>query len=186
VAKLVYAPITSLDGYTTDAEGGFEWAAPDDEMFEAVNELERGFGTCLYGRRMYETLLSWESFEASEGTAPAVAAFAEIWRAADKVVYSRTLGAVSSAKTRLERAFDADTVRQMKATVDHDIAIGGPELAGQALAAGLVDEVHLFVHAVTVGGGTPAWPANVRSDLELLGQQRFGSGALHLHYRVEH
>ena len=182
--KLVYSAITSLDGYTADEDGNFDWAAPDPEVFGFVNDLERGFGTYLYGRRMYETMRSWETFEAGEDESPQVREFAGIWRAADKVVYSTTLDAASSGRTRIERAFEPAAVRRMQDEAGHDLSVGGPDLAGQALTAGLVDEVHLFVTPVTVGGGTRALPERFRSELELLSVDRFTGGVLHLHYRI--
>jgi dihydrofolate reductase len=184
MAKLVYSTITSLDGYTADADGTIDWSVPDPEVFTFINDLERGFGTYLYGRRMYASMIYWETFDAAEDQPPYVRDFAGIWRAAAKVVYSRTLGAVSSARTRVERAFDPGAVRRMKETTGHDISVGGPELAGQAMAAGLIDEMHLFLTPVTVGGGTPALPDRFRSRLELLGVDRFGGGVVHLHYRT--
>jgi dihydrofolate reductase len=184
VARLVYAAITSLDGYTADDNGNFDWAAPDPEVFAFINDLERDFGTYLYGRRMYETMVYWETFGAADDEPPHVRDFAELWRAAAKVVYSRTLGAVSGKRTRIERAFDPGAVLRMKGTEGQDMSVGGPDLAGQAMAAGLVDEVHLFLTPVTVGGGTPALPDHFRSELELLHVDRFGSGVVHLHYRI--
>ncbi|MCW2572618.1 MAG: bifunctional deaminase-reductase domain protein [Frankiales bacterium] len=184
MAKLVYSAITSLDGYVADRDGSFEWAEPDDEVHAAVNELERPISTYLYGRRMYEVMVGWDTIWPTPDQ-PAVARdFAEIWQAADKVVYSTTLPAVSSAKTRLERSFDAGSVRRLKAESAADLSVGGPGLAGHALRAGLVDECHLFVNPVVVGGGTRALPDDVRVDLELLDERRFGNGVVHLHYRT--
>jgi dihydrofolate reductase len=184
VTKLIYAVLGSLDGYFEDEEGGFDWAAPDDEVHAFVNELERSIGTYLYGRRMYETMVFWETVSA-EADEPAVfLEYAEIWRAAEKIVYSRTLQTPSSAKTRIEREFDPDAVRQLKLSSTADIAVAGGELAGQAIGAGLVDECHLFVCPIVVGGGKRALPDNVRSELELLDERRFGNGVVHLHYRV--
>ena len=184
MAKLVYSTITSLDGYTTDEDGGFEWGAPSVEVLTFINDLERRFGTHLYGRRMYETMVYWETFDEAGDAPPGVRDFAGMWRTASKVVYSRTLGEVSSDRTRIERAFDATAVQRLKGTAGHDISIGGPEIAGQAMAAGLVDEIHLFVMPITVGGGKAALSDHVRSDLDLLGVDRFGDGVVHLHYRV--
>ncbi len=184
MAKLVYSTIMSLDGYTADRDGRFDWSAPDPEVFTFINALERGYGTYLYGRRMYEAMVYWETFEAGESQPPYLGDFAETWRAAAKVVYSRTLGGVSSARTRIERVFDPGAVRRMKETAARDMSVGGPDLAGQALAAGLVDEVHLFLTPVTVGGGTAALPGHVLPELELSGVDRFGSGVVHLHYRT--
>ena len=184
MAKLVYSAITSLDGYTADDDGNFEWGAPDEDVHKFVNDLQRGVGTYLYGRRMYEAMLYWENLDATEERQAVVRDFAAIWRAADKVVYSRTLEAPSSARTRVERAFDPEAVLRMKETAGGDLSVGGADLAGQALAAGLVDELHLFVTPVTVGGGTPALPDLYRSELDLLGVDRFASGVAHLHYRI--
>ena len=183
MAKLIYSAITSLDGYVADDDGNFDWAEPDEEVFAFVNELERPVGTYLYGRRMYETMLSWET--ATTTDAPTfVREFAEIWGAADKVVYSKTLASVSSARTRLERTFDAESVRNMKAKTTHDMTVGGADLAAQAIRAGLVDECHLFITPVVIGGGTHALPDHIRVDLELLSQRPFGNGVVHLQYRV--
>lgn len=184
MAKLTYAAITSLDGYVADADGNFDWAAPDEEVHAFVNDLVRPAGTHLYGRRMYEVMLAWEPPHAFTDEPPAIQDFAEIWLAADKVVYSRTLETASSARTRIEREFDPDAVRQMKASAERDLIVGGPDLAGQALGAGLVDECHLFLAPVVVGGGTQALPDGLRLDLQLLDERRFGSGFVHLHYRT--
>lgn len=184
MAKLVYGAITSLDGYTADESGKFDWAAPDSEVHAFVNDLERSVGTYLYGRRMYETMVYWETFDAADDQSPVVRDYAGIWRSAAKIVYSRTLNAVSSAGTRIEREFDPEAVLRMKQTAERDISIGGPGLAGQAMAAGLVDELHLFLTPVTVGGGTSALPDHLRSKLELLGVDRFAGGVVHLHYRT--
>jgi dihydrofolate reductase len=184
MARLIYSAITSLDGYVADAEGNFDWCAPDAEVHAFVNDLERTVGTHLYGRRMYDVLAVWETLDTGPEQEPVMRDFAGIWRAADKVVYSRTLESVSTARTRLERDFDADVVRAMKEGADRDLSVGGPGLASYALRAGLVDEVHLFLSPVVVGGGTPALPAGVRLDLELLDQHRFGNGVVHLAYRV--
>ena len=156
MAKLVYSTIMSLDGYIADDNGNFDWAEPDTEVFAFINDLERGFGTYLYGRRMYETMVYWETFDAAEDEPSCVRDFAAIWRGAAKVVYSRTLGEASSTRTRIERAFDPAAVLRMIGTSGHDISVGGPDLASLAMAAGLIDEMHLFLTPVTVGGGTPA------------------------------
>ena len=179
MGRLVYAAICSLDGYTVDAEGSFAWAAPDDEVHAFVNDLQRGQGTHLYGRRMYEVMSYW-------ATAPVDASvsgdYAAIWQAADKVVFSSTLEEATTPRTRVERFFDTDAVRALVAKSGGDVSIGGATLAASAFAADLVDECHLFLHPVTVGGGTPALPGGVR--LELHDQRRFASGVVHLHYRV--
>jgi dihydrofolate reductase len=183
MVKLIYSAITSLDGYVADEDGNFDWAAPDDEVHAFVNDLERPVGTYLYGRGMYETMVVWETMDLA-GQPPVVADFARLWRTADKIVYSKTLEAVTAAKTRLERDFDPAAIRQMKEMVGRDITVGGPRLAAQAIRAGLVDELNLFVTPVVVGGGTPSLPGNVRLKLDLLGERRFGSGVVHLHYRI--
>src|SRR4051794_36916954 len=180
MAKLIYSAIGSLDGYVEDASGNFQWAAPDDEVHAFVNELERPLGTYLYGRRMYETMVFWETVD-PKGEGPAVPLdFAAIWQAAEKVVYSRTLEKATSARTRIERDLDPDAIRQMKQSSRSDISIGGAELAGQAIDAGLVDELHLLLVPVLVGGGKRALPNDVNVQLELLDQRRFRSGAVHL------
>ena len=182
MAKLIYSAITSLDGYVADRDGSFDWAAPDAEVHAFVNELERPIGTHLYGRRMYEVMTAWETMQTVDEP-PVMKDFAEIWQAANKIVYSTTLDAVSSARTRIERNFDADAVRQLKAASDSDLSIGGPGLAAHAIEAGLVDEYHLFLAPVVVGGGTQALPDGLRLSLELLDERRFDSGFVHLHYR---
>ena len=184
MGKLIYAAIASLDGYVEDEEGRADWSMPDEEVHAFVNDLERPIGTYLYGRRMYETMVFWEtaSMEADE---PAVFRdYAEIWRATEKIVYSRTLEKVSSARTRIEREFDRDAVRRLKQSSVTDIAIGGAELAGHAMGAGLVDECHLFLCPIVVGGGKRALQHNVRAQLDLLDTRRFPNGVVHLHYRV--
>jgi len=183
VAKLVYSAITSLDGYVADADGSFDWSAPDADVHGFVNDLERTIGTYLYGRRMYEVMVAWETVGVSDQPA-LVRDFAEIWRAADKIVYSRTLEAPASARTRIERAFDAEAVRRLKAGAQRDMSVGGPEIAAHAIRAGLVDECHLLVSPMIVGGGTRALPDDVRAQLELLGERRFANGVVSLHYRT--
>jgi dihydrofolate reductase len=183
MARLIYSAIASLDGYTADASGGFEWAAPGPEVHAFVNDLEREAGTSLYGRRMYETMAVWETLDVSTEPAP-MREYAEIWRAADKVVYSRTLARVSTPRTRIEREFDPEAVREMKARAARDITVGGPGLAAHALRAGVVDECHLFLVPVVVGGGTRALPEGLRIDLELADERRFASGVVYLRYRV--
>jgi dihydrofolate reductase len=181
VAKLIYSAIASLDGYVADEHGNFDWAAPDDEVHAFVNDLERPIGTYLYGRRMYDVMVYWETVA---DQSPVVQDFAEIWQTADKIVYSRTLESVSSARTRVEREFDPDAVRQLKASAGRDISVGGPELAAQAIRAGLVDELHLFVTPVVVGGGNRSLPGDVRVPLELLDERRFGNGVVYLRYGI--
>ncbi len=181
MAKVIYVAIASLDGYVADADGNFDWAAPDEEVHVFVNDLVRPVGTHLYGRRMYEVLVAWETMTDER---PFIRDFAEIWRGAEKVVYSRTLREPSSARTRIERAFDPETIRRMKATAPRDISVGGPDLAAQAIAAGLVDEYHLIAAAAVVGGGTRFLADGLRMDLELADTRRFANGMVHLHYRA--
>jgi len=178
---LIYAMIASLDGYVEDESGRFDWAAPDEEVHAFVNELERPIGTYLYGRRMYETMVAWETMDDEH---PVMRDFAELWRAAEKIVYSRSLESASSARTRIEHDFDAGAVRRLKESAQGDIGIGGPELAGQAIAAGLVDECHLIVVPVLVGGGKRAFPDGVRVDLALLDERSFAGGAVYLRYKL--
>ena len=184
MAGLIYSAITSLDGYVADEDGKFDWAAPDEEVHSFVNDLERPIGTYLYGRRMYDVLVAWETMDTGEQP-PVMRDYAEIWRAADKIVYSRTLETVSSARTRIERDFNPEAVRQLKARADRDISVGGPELAAQAIRAGLVDELHQFLTPIVVGGGNKFLPDGVRVELELLDERRFGNGVVHLHYRTK-
>jgi dihydrofolate reductase len=184
MAKLTYTAITSLDGYIEDADGRFDWAAPDEEVHRFVNDLERPVGTHLYGRRLYETMVFWERRPAPEKQPAFEQDFAAIWQRADKIVYSRTLETVRSARTRIEREFDHETVRQLKESADADLTVGGAELAGRAIAAGLVDEYHLLLVPVLVGGGKPSLPDGVRAGLELLDERRFRNGTVHLHYRT--
>jgi dihydrofolate reductase len=185
MAKMIYSAITSLDGYVADEDGNFDWAAPDEEVHSFVNDLERSVGTYLYGRRIYETMVYWETAHTLPGRPPFIQDFAEIWQAADKIVYSRTLETVSSARTRIERDFDPEAVRQMKGSAARDISVGGPDLAGQAIKAGLVDEYHLFLTPIVVGSGKPSLPDNILVKLELIDERRFGSGVVHLHYRTK-
>jgi dihydrofolate reductase len=181
MAKLIYSAITSLDGYVADAGGTFHWAEPDEEVHNFVNDLERPVGTYLYGRGLYEVMVAWETLPLSDQP-PAMRDFAEIWRAADKIVYSKTLETVSSARTQIERDFDPEAVRQMKAAAERDLTVGGPDLAAQAFKAGLVDECQVFLAPVVVGGGKQSLPDNVRLTLELLDERRFGNGMVHLRY----
>jgi dihydrofolate reductase len=183
VAKLIYSAITSLDGYVSDEAGAFEWAEPDEEVHAFFNDLERRVGTYLYGRRMYEVMVAWETTGFADQPAY-IRDFAEIWRAADKIVYSKTLATVSSARTRIEREFDPKAVRQAIAEAGHDFSVGGPELAAHAFEAGLVDECHVFLAPILVGGGKPSLPDDVRLRLELLDERRFGNGMIYLRYRA--
>jgi dihydrofolate reductase len=185
MARLIYSAIASLDGYIEDAESRFDWAAPSDEVHAFVNELERAVTTYLYGRRRYETMLFWEQPPELAEQPPTVQEFARIWQAADKVVYSKTLQTATSARTRIEREFDPDAVRALKATAAGDLTVGGAELAARAIAAGLVDEYQLFLVPALVGGGKRALPDDhLHLDLELLDERRFGNGTVYLHYRT--
>jgi dihydrofolate reductase len=185
VAKLIYASIASLDGYIADEDGNFDWAAPDEEVFSFVNDLERSVGTYLYGRRLYELMTGWETDPAAAAQSPAAREFAVIWQAADKVVYSRTLETASTTRTRIERDFNPEAVRQLKAAAERDLTVGGPALGAHAITAGLVDEYHLFVVPVAVGGGKHVLPDRVRLRLELLDERRFGNGVVYLRYRTQ-
>jgi dihydrofolate reductase len=184
VAKLTYSTIASLDGYVEDEQGKFGWAAPDEEVHAFVNELERPLGTYLYGRRMYETMVAWETMDTGPGRPAVIRDYAAIWRAAEKVVYSRGLKDPDSARTRLESEFDPAAVAQLKASAEADIGIGGPGLAAAAFAAGLIDELGLFLVPAIVGGGKPALPDGVSVELELIDERRFGNGTIYLRYRV--
>ena len=181
MAKLIYSSIASLDGYIADEDGNFDWAEPDEDVHTFVNNLERRVGTYLMGRRMYEVMVAWESM-GLEGQPIFIRDFAEIWKAADKIVFSRTLEQASSARTRIERDFDPGAVRRMKASAQRDLTVGGPSLAAHAIEAGLVDECHLFVAPIAVGGGTRFFPDGVRLELELLDERRFDNGMVHLRY----
>ncbi|MGH8775429.1 MAG: dihydrofolate reductase family protein [Jiangellaceae bacterium] len=184
MAALIYSGIASLDGYVADEDGRFDWAQPDDEVHASINELASHVGTHLYGRRMYEVLLPWETLHTLPDQPRVLLDFARVWHAADKVVYSTTLPEVSTARTRLERSFDAGEVRRMKVSADRDLTVGGPGLASHALAAGLVDECHVYVVPVVVGGGIRFLPPGLRLDLQLLDERRFGSGVILLRYRT--
>jgi dihydrofolate reductase len=184
VAKLIYMAIPSLDGYVADEDGNFDWAKPDDEVHAFVNDLERPIGTHLYGRRLYEVMIGWETMHTLPDQTPLTLDFAAIWQAAEKVVHSRTLETVSSARTRIERDFDPEAIRRMKTEADRDISIGGPALAAEAIRAGLVDELHLFLNPIVMGGGTPSLPDGVRWELELLDERRFANGVAYLRYRT--
>ena len=184
MAKLTYPAMTSLDGYIEDDTGRFDWAVPDAEVHAFVNDLERPIGTHLYGRRMYETMAVWETDPALAARSDLMADYASAWQAADKVVYSSTLAAPRTANTRLERHFDPSAVRDLKAAASRDLLVGGPNLAAQALVAGLVDELALFVWPVVLGGRTPALPTDMRVDLKLIDEHRFSSGVVHLRYRL--
>jgi dihydrofolate reductase len=185
MAKLIYSAITSLDGYIEDAEGKFDWAEPDEEVYAFVNDLERPVGTYLYGRRMYETMVFWESPPELTAQPPFVQDFAAIWQRADKIVYSKTLQTVTSANTLIEQEFDPEAIRQLKAKAGADLSVGGAALAAQAIKGGLVDEYQLFLVPVVVGSGKRSLPGNdARVNLELLDQRRFRNGTVYLHYRT--
>lgn len=184
MARLIYSGIASLDGYIADEGGNFDWAAPDEEVHRFVNDLERPVGTYLYGRGMYQVMAYWETEDAVTGQPPFVQNYAELWRAADKIVYSTTLSSVSTARTRLERDFDPDAVRELKYAAQSDLSIGGPGLGALALKAGLADECRLFVTPVVVGGGKKFLPDHVQLKLELLDERRFASGVVYLRYGV--
>jgi dihydrofolate reductase len=183
MATLVYSVIASLDLYVEDAGGKFDWAEPDEEMLAVVNDLERPIGGYLYGRRMYDTMKFWQAPTGMDDS-PGSQAFATIWQAAEKIVYSRTLSIAETPRTRIEPEFDPAAVRALKENSPHDLSIGGAELAGLALTAGLVDEVNLLLHPVLVGAGKAVFPVDQRIDLELVEQRRFDNGAIHLHYRI--
>jgi dihydrofolate reductase len=181
MGKLIYLTLASLDGYVADKQGKFDWAEPDEEVHAFVNDLARPVGTYLYGRDMYEVMIAWETLDVADQP-PVIQDFTEIWRAADKIVFSRTLESVSSARTRLEREFDPDAIRTLKEQAEHDVAVAGPGLAGEAIKAGLVDEYQLFLAPVIVGGGKQALPDDVRLDLELLDERWFDSGMVYVRY----
>lgn len=184
MVKVIYTTIASLDGYVADEDGDFGWAAPDEEVHAFVNDLERQVGTYLCGRRLYEVMRYWETDDATSSRSPVARDYAQIWRNAEKIVYSRTLSSVSSARTRIERDFDAAAIRHEKAQAERDIGVGGSELAAQALETGLVDELHLFVVPVVVGGGKRSLPDHLRLELELLDERCFDGGMVYLHYRI--
>ncbi|MFF2344585.1 dihydrofolate reductase family protein [Pseudarthrobacter sp. NPDC058119] len=181
MAKLIYSAIMSLDGYTADADGNFNWSAPDEEIHAFVNDLERDVGTYLLGRRMYEVMSVWETMD-TQDEPPVIQDYARIWQGADKVVYSTTLDTPTTSKTRLEQQFVPETVRDLKKHSDRDISIGGPTLAAHALKAGLVDECQLFINPVAVGGGLRFLPDGLKAQLELVDQRRFGNGVVYLRY----
>ncbi|GAA4740920.1 dihydrofolate reductase family protein [Modestobacter marinus] len=185
MAQLIYSMITSLDGYAEAAEGDLGWGAADDEEVHSfIGDTFRHVGTYLYGRRMYETMVFWETAQDLPGAPPHILQYARDWQAAEKVVYSTTLESVSSARSRIERAFDPEGVRTLKAEAEHDLTIDGPTLAVQAIEAGLVDEYHLFLTTSVVGGGKRFFPDGVRLDLQLVEDRAFGSGLLYARYRT--
>ncbi len=185
MAELIYAAMSSLDGFISDASGAFEWAAPDDEMMAAANDLESEIGTYLYGRRMYETMSYWETADPDEQTDPLEAAFSRMWLSADKIVFSTTLSDVATARTQLVRTFEPDAIAQMKSAAARNISINGPTLASAAFRAGLIDECHLFVQPIIIGAGLRALPSDGPIPLELISERRFDSGGVHLRYRVK-
>jgi dihydrofolate reductase len=184
MAKLIYSAFTSLDGYVADETGNFDWAELDEEVHAYINNRERRIGTYLFGRKVYETMAVWETPEVIPLTAAGLE-YAPIWQAAEKIVYSTTLQTVSTAKTRLERKFEADAVRELKAIATRDLGIGGPALAAQAIRAGLVDEYNLLIAPVIAGGGNPYLPGKVRVQLELVEERRFANGLIHVQYRAK-
>ena len=184
MSNLIYVANTSLDGYTEDKDGRFDWTEPSEEYFRFITDLVRAMRTLLYGRRMYESMKVWETDPNLAAESPLRRDFAEVWQAANKIVYSRTLETISTRKTQLERTFDPEAIRQLKEAVEHDILIGGPELAAHAFRAGLIDECHLFLVPILVGGGKSALPDNVRLELELLAERRFRNGTVYLRYRT--
>ena len=184
MGKLIYSALTSLDGYMADEDGRFDWAEPDEEVHAFINDLDRPVGTYLYGRRMYEVMVAWETIDLADQP-PHMRDYAEIWRAADKIVYSKTLETVSSSRTRIERDFHPEAVRQLKASRERDLGVGGPDLAAHAIRAGLVDEWYLFLAPVIVGGGTRSLPDDVRLNLELMEERRFGNGMVYVRYRTK-
>lgn len=183
MAKLIYIANTSLDGYTEDRDGGIDWGTPDEEYFGFINDIQRPVGTYLYGRRMYEAMVYWETAPIADQP-PWVVDFTTLWRTADKVVFSKTLASVSSRRTTIEREFDVEAIRRLKARETRDLTVGGADLAAQAFEAGVVDECHLFFWPVVLGGGKHTLPRHARLDLQLLDEQRSPSGVAHLHYRV--
>ena len=184
MGKLIYSAITSLDGYIEDEDGRFDWSAPDEEVHAFVNDLERPIETYLYGRRMYETMVFWETAATGDDQSAIFRDYTEIWRGAEKVVFSSTLEMASSTRTRIEATFDTERIRQMKESARGDLTIGGAELAASAFRANLIDECHLFLNPILVGGGKQALPSRVRTRLDLLDGGRFRNGVVHLHYRV--
>ncbi len=183
MSKLIYVMITSLDGYVADGDGNFDWSAPDEDVHAAVNDFMRTVGIQLYGRRLYEVMLTWETLDVV-GEPAVIGDFAAIWRDCEKIVYSTTLKEVSSERTQIKRSFEPAAIERLKASADRDLAVGGPDLAGQALAAGLVDELHFFVSPVVVGGGTRALPDGIKLRAQLVGERTFANGVVHLSYTV--
>jgi dihydrofolate reductase len=185
MGRLIYSVLASLDGFIEDEEGQFDWAAPSDEVHAFVNDLMRPVGTHIYGRRMYEVMHVWETVPSLADESPIMAEFARLWQAADKVVFSRTLQAVTTSRTRLEHAFDPDVIRQMKARAEGDLVIGGPELAAEGFRAHLIDECQLFLVPISVGGGKRSLPSGLRLPLDLVEQRGFSDGTVYLRYLVK-
>jgi dihydrofolate reductase len=184
MGKLIYIANVSIDGYIEDSHGSLDWTEPDDEVFAFITDLIRSVGTYVYGRRMYETMAVWETDPALAAQSSLTGEFARIWQAARKVVYSATLNDVSTVNTQLERVFEPSTLRDLKASAPSDLTIGGPNVTAHAFKAGLVDECQLLIHPVFLGAGKPSLPRDLRADLELLDERRFGNGAVYVHYRV--
>jgi dihydrofolate reductase len=184
MAKLIYFMPMSLDGFIAGETDNMDWSEPDEEIYALINDLHRPIGTYLYGRKNYETMTVWETPDVIPGQAPAMRDFGGIWQAADKIVYSKSLETVSTPKTRLEREFEPQAVRDLKAQLPHDISVAGPNLAAQAIRAGLVDEYHLLVIPFMLGGGKQVLPSSVRVKLDLLDERRFGNGWVYLRYRI--
>jgi dihydrofolate reductase len=184
MAKLIYFTPTSLDGYIADETGTFDWAAPDEEVLAFINDLERPIGMHLYGRKMYQTMAIWETPDVIPGRTAEMSGFARIWQAADKIVFSKSLETVSTPKTRLEREFDPQAVRELKAQLPHDVSVGGPTLAAHTIRTGLVDEYHLLVVPILLGGGKPVLPGNICVKLDLLEERRFANGMVYLRYHT--
>ena len=185
MSKLIYAVNTSVDGFMEDQDGNFGWTEPNDEVFKFITDLMRPIGTHLLGRRMYETMMVWETDPKFAAESSLKRDFAEVWQAANKIVFSTTLENLPTRKTQLMRSFEPETIRQLKANSEHDILIEGPEIASHAFRAGLIDECHLFILPVVVGGGKSAIPNNLRLNLELLEEQHFGNGTVYLRYRIK-
>lgn len=184
MAKVIYGAIASLDGYVADDNGSFDWAAPDETVLHFINDIERPIGIYLYGRRLYDVMAVWETLDAFPDPTPAEREFAAIWQAADKIVYSRALPTVSTSRTRIERTFDPGAIRELKGMADRDLSVGGPDLAAQALRAGLVDEFYLLIAPIIIGGGKRALPNDLRISLDLLDERRFANGMVYLRYRT--
>ncbi len=185
MARLIYSALASLDGYIEDQNGNFDWAMPDEEVHAFINNLERTAGTYLLGRKMYETLMVWETDPSLAADSPLMQDYAQIWQAAEKIVYSKTLTTVPTRKTTLEQNFDPARIKALKKTAQQNIVIGGPNLAAHAFSEGLIDEFHLFLMPIVLGGGKPCLPDNLRLGLELLAERRFQNGTVYLHYQIK-